>query len=159
MGAPQLVSHWLPCSVVFISTANGGKTDIMTATAMFISEEERLFAISVAKDHLTAQLIEQSGEFTLVMASESQKDLVWKLGSVRGESGNKLERFSVEALPDRPNKPQIPSGCSAWMDCQVVSRYDVADNYLIIGKVVEEQDLGNPPLVWQKDKLFSLKPL
>ena len=79
------VSHWLPCPVVFISTAYGEKRDIMTATAMFVSEKEPLLAVSVAKAHLTAQLIEQAGAFTLVMASAVQQELVWKLGSTKGD--------------------------------------------------------------------------
>ena len=159
MDAPQPVSHWLPCPVVFISTCLGSKTDIMTATAVFISEHERLFAFSVAKDHLTAQLLEQSGEFALVIASESQRDLVGKLGGAQGKGGSKLKEFSVEILPDRYNQPEVPAGCAAWMGCQVVSRYDVLDTYLIVGKVVEEHDQGNPPLVWRNDKLFGLKTL
>jgi len=47
------VFYWLPCSVVFVSTAHGEFRDIMTATAMFVSEKEPLLAISVAQDHLT----------------------------------------------------------------------------------------------------------
>ncbi len=52
------VFYWLPCSVVFVCTAHGETRDIMTATAMFVSEKEPLLAISVAKDHLTEKLIE-----------------------------------------------------------------------------------------------------
>jgi len=76
MGRENTIFGWLPCSVVFISTAHGEKRDIMSATAMFISEKEPLLAISIAKNHLTYQLIEQSGEFVLAVASEGQKDLV-----------------------------------------------------------------------------------
>ncbi len=84
MDQSHLVSHWLPCAVVFISTAHGEKRDIMTATAMFVSEKENMLAISVAQDHLTAQLIKEAGSFTLVIASESQKELVWQVGGVTG---------------------------------------------------------------------------
>ncbi|MGD8226671.1 MAG: flavin reductase, partial [Desulfobacteraceae bacterium] len=67
MNDERLASYWLPCSVVFVSTACEGKRDIMTATAMFVSEKEPLVAISIAKNHLTDQLIEKSGEFVLVI--------------------------------------------------------------------------------------------
>ena len=37
MNDEPMASYWLPCSVVFVSTAYEGKGDIMTATAMFVS--------------------------------------------------------------------------------------------------------------------------
>lgn len=142
----RMASCWLPCSVVFVSTACEGKRDIMTATAMFVSEKEPLVAISIAKNHLTDQLIEKSGEFILAIASEAQKDLVWQLGSVKGEEY-------------QPGKALIPEGAAAWMACQVVSNQDVDGYRLVIARVVDQKNLGNPPLVWQKNALFSLKSL
>lgn len=142
----RMASCWLPCSVVFVSTACEGKGDIMTATAMFVSEKEPLVAISIAKNHLTDQLIEKSGEFILAIASEAQKDLVWQLGSVKGEEY-------------QPGKALIPEGAAAWMACQVVSNQDVDGYRLVIARVVDQKNLGNPPLVWQKNALFSLKTL
>jgi flavin reductase (DIM6/NTAB) family NADH-FMN oxidoreductase RutF len=118
----------------------------MTATAMFVSEKEPLVAISIAKNHLTDQLIEKSGEFILAIASEAQKDLVWQLGSIKGEEY-------------QPGKALIPEGSAAWMACQVVSKQDVDGYRLVIARVVDQKDLENPPLVWQKNELFSLKTL
>lgn len=46
MGKENNVFYWLPCSVVFFSTAHGEERDIMTATAMIISEKEPLLIIS-----------------------------------------------------------------------------------------------------------------
>ena len=61
-------SNWLPCSVVFISTAHEQQYDIMTATAMFVSEKEPLIAVSLSKNHRTLELIKNSGSFTVVIA-------------------------------------------------------------------------------------------
>lgn len=159
MKESHTVSHWLPCPVVFISTAYGERRDIMTATAMFISEKEPLVAISIAKDHLTAQLIEQAGGFTLVIASEGQKELAWQLGSVKGDEENKFKRFSITTLPPKLGKPLIPINASSWLECQVVSRQEVNGYFLVIARVVDQEDLGNSPLLWQKQALFLLKPL
>jgi flavin reductase (DIM6/NTAB) family NADH-FMN oxidoreductase RutF len=159
MNDERLASYWLPCSVVFVSTACEGKRDIMTATAMFVSEKEPLVAISIAKNHLTDQLIEKSGEFVLVIASEAQKDLVWQLGSMRGEEADKFKRFSISASEYQPGKALIPERSAAWMACEVVSKQDVEDYRLVIARLVDQKDLGNPPLVWQKNELFTLKAL
>lgn len=159
MGVVNLVSHWLPCSVVFISTAHEGKKDIMTATAMFVSEKEPLLAISIATGHLTEQLMEKSGHFVLAIASESQKDLVWQLGSVKGEEEDKFARFSFSTICYGPGETLIPEEAAAWMACEVVSQQDVNGYRLVIGRVVDQKDLGNPPLVWQKNGVFGLRAL
>lgn len=159
MDQSNVVSHWLPCPVVFISTAHGERRDIMTATAMFISEKEPLVAISVASDHLTAQLIEQAGGFTLVIASESQKELAWQLGGVKGNEMDKFKHFSITTLPPKTGKPLIPVGSASWLECEVVSQHEVDGYSLIIARVITQKDLGNSPLLWQKQALFALKPL
>lgn len=159
MNDDTMVFNWLPCSVVLISTAHEGKRDIMTATAMFVSEKEPLLAISIAKNHLTNQLIEQSGEFILAIVSEGQKELVWQLGSIKGDEEDKFTRFSISTFEYKPGKALIPEGSAAWMACQVVSKQDVDGYRLVIARVVDQEDLNNPPLVWQKNALFSLKSL
>lgn len=159
MTGENLVSYWLPCSVVFISTAHEAKRDIMTATAMFVSEKEPLLAISIAKNHLTEELMKQSGEFILAIASESQEELVWQLGGTEGEIEDKFTRFSISTLEYKPEKALIPRDSAAWMACQVVSHQEVDGYRLVIARVVDHKDLGKPPLVWQKNALFALKAL
>jgi len=159
MDQSHLVSQWLPCAVAFISTAHGEKRDIMTATAMFISERENILAISVAQDHLTAQLIKAAGSFTLVIASESQKELVWQVGGVKGDEENKFDLFSINTFPPVPGKPLIPLEAASWLECSVVHQQEVGGYLLILGRVVEHQDLNHPPLVWHRDALFALQPL
>ena len=159
MDQSHLVSHWLPCAVAFISTAHGEKRDIMTATAMFISEKENMLAISVAQDHLTAQLIKEARSFTLVIASESQKELVWQVGGVQGDAENKFDLFSIKTLPPVPGKPLIPAEAASWLECTVVNQQEAGGYMLVLARVVEQKDLNNPPLVWYRDALFALKPL
>ena len=159
MNNSAIVSHWLPCPVVFISTAFEDKRDIMTATAMFVSEKEPLVNVSVAKGHLTTKLIEQSGGFTLIIASEDQKELANQLGSVRGDAEDKFKRFSISTLPSEPGKPLIPSGSSVWFECAVVSSHETGEYIVFTARVINQQDLGNPPLLWQKGKLYGLKKL
>jgi flavin reductase (DIM6/NTAB) family NADH-FMN oxidoreductase RutF len=159
MNNSPIVTHWLPCPVVFISTAFKDMRDIMTATAMFVSEKEPLVSVSVAKEHLTTRLIEQSGGFTLIIASESHQELANQLGSVRGDVEDKFKRFSISALPSEPGKPLIPSGSSAWFECTVVNSQEISGYVVLTARVISQEELGNPPLIWQKGKLFGLKQL
>ena len=154
------VFYWLPCSVVFVSTAHEDRQDIMTATAMFVSEKEPLLMISVAKGHLTEQLINKSGKFTLVIAGEDQRQLAMKLGSIKGDAADKFEKFSIDTESGEPGNALIPEGvAAAWMVCDVESSQDIKGYRLFIGRVVDQHDTGRPPLVWQKDGFFGLKPV
>jgi 3-hydroxy-9,10-secoandrosta-1,3,5(10)-triene-9,17-dione monooxygenase reductase component len=151
------VFYWLPCSVVFVSTVHGQQRDIMTATAMFVSEKEPLLAISVAKNHLTEKLIEQSGKFTLVIAGNEHKQLAMQVGSVKGEAGDKFEKFKIQT--EKPIGAPIPIGSAAWLECNVESSHEIKGYRIFIGRVVNQSDLKRPPLVWHKDGFFGLKPI
>lgn len=153
------VFHWVPCSVVFLSTAHGGQRDIMTATTMCISEKEPLMIISVSKGHLSEQLINDSGEFTVVIAGADQKKLAMQLGSTKGEAVDKFEKFSIQTVSGPSGNAPVPEGSSAWMSCTVEGKYDIEGYRVFIGRVKEQGDMNVPPLVWQKNKFFGLQPL
>jgi flavin reductase (DIM6/NTAB) family NADH-FMN oxidoreductase RutF len=153
------VFYWLPCAVVFVSTAHRESRDIMTATAMFVSEKEPLLAISVAKGHLTEKLILESAKFTLVIAGASHKHLAMQVGSVKGDKVDKFEKFSIKSVTETSSHALIPEGAAAWMTCDVESSQEVEGYRIFIGRVVSQQDTGKPPLIWHKDSFFSLKPV
>lgn len=156
MNATNNVFYWLPCSVVFVSTAHEDKRDIMTATAMFVSEKEPLVVISVATKHLTEKLIDQSGRFTLVIAGQNQKQLAAQVGSRKGEETDKFEHFSIDVIEDESDRAAVPAGSAAWMVCDVEDSHEIMGYRIFIGRVVDQQELGEEPLVWQKDKYFRL---
>ena len=158
MSKENNVFYWLPCSVVFVSTAHENKRDIMTATAMFVSEKEPLLVISVAKDHLTEKLISQSNKFTLVIAGDNQKQLAMQVGSLKGAEEDKFERFSIKTIQGETGQALIPDGAAAWMECEVESTEEIKGYRLFMGRVVKQNDTGKPPLVWHKDKFFNLNP-
>ena len=155
----SLASHLLCCPVVFISTSHGNERDIMIATAMFVSEKEPFLVISVAKDHLTSQLIEKAGGFTVVAASEGQEDLYEQLVNFKGNDADKFKALSIPTLNAESGKPCIPKGSAAWFECKTLAKQEV-DNYLVItAHVTKFEDLEKSPLVWQNQGLFSIKPL
>jgi flavin reductase (DIM6/NTAB) family NADH-FMN oxidoreductase RutF len=151
------VFYWLPCSVVFVSTAHGAARDIMTATAMFVSEKEPLLAISVAKGHLTEKLILQAAKFTLVIAGENHKQLAMQVGSVKGDNVDKFEKFSIKSVTATSSQALIPEGAAAWMNCVVESSQEIKGYRIFVGRVVNQQDTGKPPLIWHKDRFFTLQ--
>ena len=159
MARENNVFYWLPCSVVFVSTADGKERDIMTATAMFVSEKEPLLVISVAKKHLTERLIDQSGKFTLIIAGADHKQLAIQVGSIKGQEFDKFEKFSIQTETGKSSNAPIPVGSAAWMECEVESSHDIRGYRIFIGRVVNQEDLGQAPLVWQQDTFFRLQPV
>ncbi len=153
------VFYWLPCTVVFVSTAHGGQRDIMTASAMFVSEKEPLVLISVAEGRLTERLIAGSGCFTLVIAGKGQRKLALQVGGSRGDKTAKFARFSIDTEEPSPGDALIPCGAAAWMACTVESSRHMEGYRLFIGRVVDSRDLGRDPLIWHRDAFFSLSPV
>jgi flavin reductase (DIM6/NTAB) family NADH-FMN oxidoreductase RutF len=149
----------LPCSVVFVSTAHEDKRDIMTATAMFVSEKESLVILSVARDHLTYRLLSESGRFTVAVASEKQKELAIQVGSLRGDVVDKCERLPLSWIPTVEGSPSAPEGCAAWMACRVETTQELPGYCVVLGRVTAHMDFGTAPLVWHKGDYASVQPL
>ena len=156
MQASMSVFRWLPCPVVFICTAHQDRRDIMTATAMFVSETEPLVTVSVANGHLTEGLIDAAGEFVMAIASTLQKDLAIQVGSSPGDGKDKYERFGIRCLAGAPGTPGIPEDSAAWMRCRVEHSQGILGYAVHIARVMESGNLGRSPLVWQEDAFFSL---
>jgi flavin reductase (DIM6/NTAB) family NADH-FMN oxidoreductase RutF len=153
------VFYWLSCPVVFICTRHGQQRDIMTATAMMVSEKEPLLVVSVAEGHLTARLIEASREFTAAIASETQKNLAIQLGSTRGDKLDKYDHFKIATIDDEHTRELIPVDSAAWLQCRVENTQTIGGYRLITGRVETQKDLNHRPLIWRQDSFFQLAPV
>jgi len=159
METQNRIFGWLPCPVVFVSTVSGDKRDIMTGTAMFVSEKEPLVAVSLSKNRLTSQLLEEAGEFVIAIASTGQEELAEKLGGMKGSEVDKFKELAIEELTTTEGKPTVPAESAAWMICRVESAQDVHGYRHVIARVVEEMDLGRLPMVWHRYRYCSLTDL
>ena len=97
------LARLVPCSVVLLSVAGKQKKDAMTATCMFVSEDPAYFVVSVAKSSSTYQLIEESAEFVLNIASASQVKLAKALGATHGDKVDKFAKFKIGTEKSRPS--------------------------------------------------------
>jgi flavin reductase (DIM6/NTAB) family NADH-FMN oxidoreductase RutF len=153
------VFNWLSCPVVFICTRHGQKKDIMTATAMFVSEKEPLLVVSVAEGHLTARLMEASGQFIAAIASQSQKKLAIQLGSTRGDELDKYDHFSIPTIDDDQADGLVPAGSAAWLKCDVENTQNIRGYQVVTGRVKAQGNLECAPLIWQQNSFFKLAPI
>ena len=153
------VFNWLSCPVVFICTRHEQERDIMTATAMFVSEKEPLLVVSVAEGHLTARLMAASEHFTVAIASETQKKLAIQLGSTRGEKLDKYDHFQITTLDDDQADGLVPADSAAWLKCRVEDLRTIGGYRVAAGRVKAQGDLDRPPLIWRQDSFFKLAPV
>jgi flavin reductase (DIM6/NTAB) family NADH-FMN oxidoreductase RutF len=153
------VFNWLSCPVVFICARHGQERDIMTATAMFVSEKEPLLVVSVAEGHLTTRLMEASEHFTVAIASETQKKLAIQLGSTRGDKLDKYDHFQIPTLEDDGADGLVPADSAAWLKCRVEDARTIRGYRVATGRVEARGYLDRPPLVWRQDSFFKLAPV
>ncbi len=152
------VSHIMPCSVVLLSAASGAKRDAMTATAMFVSEDLPLFVVSVAKSSLTHQLIEESGEFVLNIASAGQTKLARGLGMTRGAKVDKFKKFDVPTEAGTMVEAPLIKGSFATIECKVVTSFPAGTYTMYLGQAVAfGMEEKSTPLAWSMGRYFAVK--
>ncbi len=152
------VSRLIPCSVVLLSTGNGTKMDVMTATSMFVSEKPPLFVVSVAKGHLTHTLIEETGHGVLNVASTAQVGLAKKLGSAHGEKVDKFKKFAIETEKAKMVKAPIIKGSFVSIECNVITSFPVSTYTAYLFEGVDfKVNKALSPLAWYLNRYYSLK--
>lgn len=153
------VTGMLPCPVVVLTVAAGGRRDAMAATTVFVSEDPPLLSVSVAKHLLTHDLIEQAGEFVVNVAAPEQVDLVRQVGSAHGRDVDKFEQFKLATEPSEALSTSRIAGSYAWLECKVVASHKVAAYTVFTAEVVAHgANEGLGPLVWHRGHFFALGP-
>ena len=150
-------SRMVPCSVNLITVATKEKQDAMTGTAMFVSEDLPLLIVSVAKHLLTHELIEETGEFVLNVASPNQAELARKVGATHGRDVDKFKQFNIGT--EKANKVQAPviNGSCANLECKVVTSYSTGNYTIYLAEVVDMKGAdGEAPIAWYRNKYFAL---
>lgn len=161
MAEPALVQATLslPCSVVVLSAAAGGKQGAMTATAMYVSQVPPVIAVSLSKTFATYLLIEESKEFAINIIADNQVDLAKRFGGVHGHETDKFKEFGIATEASSKIGAPLVSGCFANIECRVKSAiWDVEGNHAIyLSEVVAfkiNRELN--PTVWLNNKYFRV---
>ena len=152
------ITRMMPCSVVLLSAGSGRRKDAMTATAMFVSEELPLFVVSVAKTHMTHQLIEESGEFVLNVASASQVKLAKALGATHGAKVDKFKKWGIATEAGKSVDAPLIAGSYANIECKVVTSFPAGTYTIYLAQAVDfKTDPKLTPLAWSGNRYFALR--
>jgi len=149
------VSHIMPCSVNLLTVATKTESDVMTATAMFISEDPPLFVVSIHKDTPTHRMIEESEQFVLNIASTGQAKLAKRLGHEK--AADKFKEFGIEIEKAATVSAPIIKGSFASIECKVITSFPASHHTVYIAEAINfTRNEGMSPMVWDMDRYYAL---
>ncbi len=154
------VTRIVPCSVILLSVKAKEERDVMTASAMFVSENPPLFVVSVAKHILSHDLIERAGEFVLNVASQNQMKWAARLGSTHGRDLDKFKALNIRTETPAKIKSPLIKGSYANIECKVITSFSASNYTIYLSEALDfKVDEKQIPLVWHQNRYFALSEI
>lgn len=153
--------HKLSYGLYLIATEfQGKKAGYIANTTFQVTSEPAQLAISCHKKNKTTQVILDSGIFSV---SVLKKDVNMKIiGDFGFMSSSDLDKFNgINTITAKTGAPIVLESSVAWFDCRVVSSIDLGSHYLIIGEVLDADEISDEePLTYKhyRDKYKMLSP-
>lgn len=124
--------------VILVSCAHRDKANIITlAWHMPMSHNPPLLGISVAKTHMSAQLIEQQREFAVNIPDEKLLEKIIYCGTHSGREGDKFKAAGLTAVPaSRLRDVPLIEECLGHIECRVRDSLEAGDHVVFIGEPV-----------------------
>lgn len=153
--------HKLSYGVYVVATEyKGKKYGYIANTAFQVTAEPEQLAISCHKKNQSTQAILDSGIFSLsVLKQDVNMKIIGDFGFM---SSSDLDKFQgVNTMTAKSGAPVMLDSSVAWFDCKVVKSVDVGTHYLIIGEVLDADELvDEDPLTYKyyREKYKMLSP-
>ena len=143
------------------SEHEGKKSGYIANTAFQVTSQPPQLAISCHKDNFSTRIILDSGAFSVsVLKREVNMKIIGDFGFM---SSTDINKFSgINYLNGNSGAPIITDSAVAWFDCKVIKYIDLGSHYLVVGEVLDSDELSDEePLTYQyyrkKYKMFSPK--
>lgn len=142
------------------SKHEGKKSGYIANTAFQVTSEPEQLAISCHKKNQTTQVILDSGIFSVsVLKKEVNMKIIGDFGFM---SSTEIDKFSgINFITAQTGAPIVIDSSVAWFDCKVVKSVDLGSHYLIIGEVLDADELSDEePLTYHyyREKYKMLSP-
>lgn len=129
--------------------------NLMTAAWLCqVSGSPAMLAVAVSSGHLTADLIQQTGAFTVSVLDDNQKAIALKCGTV---SGRKADKTALVDVDHTGSGIPVIRGAAAQLECRVVDVNTATGNHTIfIAQVTDAaaDSAGKTPLVYHAKEFF-----
>ncbi len=154
--------HKLSYGLYLIASEHQGKKAGYIANTTFqVTSEPPQIAISCHKNNQTTQVILDSGTFSIsVLKKEANMKIIGDFGFM---SSNDIDKFNgIHTITAKTGAPIVLDSSVAWFDCKVMKSIDLGSHYLIIGEVLDSDEISDEePLTYQyyreKYKMYSPK--
>jgi len=146
---------------IIASEFQGKKAGYIANTTFQVTSEPPQLAISCHKNNQTTEVILGSGVFSV---SVLKKDVNMKIiGDFGFSSSGVIDKFAgVNYMKGPSGAPIVKDSSVAWFDCKVTKTIDLGTHYMIIGEVLDADEIADEdPLTYQyyreKYKMYSPK--
>ena len=148
----------LSYGVFLLGTKNDGKINAcITNTCFQTANGPTRIAISVIKQNLTCEMIEQSGVFTLSVLDQSCSfETIKHFGYQSGRTVNKFEGFEYETAAN--GCPYIKKEACAVIEAKVCNKLDLGTHMLFVAEVTDASVLGSSAPLTYADYQNKVKP-
>lgn len=129
--------------VYIISSQKENKINGQTANTLIqITSEPQTVAISINKQNLTYEFIEESGVFSAsILSTEAPLSLIGKFGFKSGRESNKFEGINYKI--GKTGSPIVLDNTVAYLEAEVINKLDAGTHTIFLGKVVDAEILSD----------------
>jgi flavin reductase (DIM6/NTAB) family NADH-FMN oxidoreductase RutF len=142
--------------VTIVTSVHDGDSHGMTVNSFnSVSLNPPMICVTLARDTYTYQLVEKSGVFGVTILGAQHEHLSNRFA---GRMPELLDRFEgLDTFKLQSDVPFIEGG-EAFLDCQVVHRFDAGENVLLIALVQAASIPGSSsnPLVYYQRRYWNL---
>lgn len=145
---------------IVASEFQGKKVGYIANTTFQVTSQPEQLAISCHKKNLSTQTIIDSGIFSV---SVLKKDVNMKIiGDFGFMSSNDIDKFSgINTITSVTGAPIVLDSSVAWFDCKVTHSIDLGSHILVIGEVLDADEISDEePLTYKhyREKYKMLSP-
>ncbi|MDR5856599.1 flavin reductase family protein [Caballeronia sp. LZ062] len=118
--ASRLINHG---PTVLVTSAHGERRNVMAAAwSMPVEFTPPRIAVVIDKNTFTRELIAASGNFGICVPGANLIDLAYAVGSTSGRHIDKFDAYRIQTVKGPVlGVPLIEEGCSAWLECRLIS--------------------------------------
>lgn len=140
--------------VTLIVAGHNGRVGVMPASwLMPVSQKPPMLALAVKPAAFTFEMIEQSREFTVNVATAQSARAVKICGSTSSKEVDKLKAAGLRAVAGLKLKTPIIEDCVGHLECTVVERYTMGDHVVFVAEIQAAQvEAGTFEGVWLVEK-------
>lgn len=122
-----------------VSSGNKNKGNGFISNTFFqVTAEPPRFASCCNKDNFTADLIKETGAFSVsVIHKDTDPDIISRFGYKSGKDTDKLNGLKIKY--GETGVPIVLNDCIAFLECRVIQTIDVGTHYMFIGELLQSE--------------------